>query len=306
MPTMVSAQITTALALVMGPTWRQTRVDDVTVIGPAGGASLERIASDLAIFRSALLTHNPHIRVTGSVPTFVVVLEDFDAYKRYQPKDSLGRRMDSVAGYINVTAEANFLVVPYVRGEIGRSLVYHEYMHYLIRQNATTFVPFWLEEGLAEFYSTFRPDTNVLGGPAPARVSMLRQQPHVPLRELLNPRRLEQMWQSPLLEMFYAEAWALVHHISLGRRNPVAAPFTVYLTTLDRTGSQDAAFKAAFGADVAAMDRELRDYVKHYSYRTIEIPVTVAVETEAARPVPEADARRFEGSLEELNAPSAF
>ena len=45
---------------------------------------------------------------------------------------------------------------------------------------------------------------------------------------------MENMWRSGPIDMFYAEAWALVHYITLGRTNPVAEPITwLYLTTLE-------------------------------------------------------------------------
>ena len=35
-------------------------------------------------------------------------------------------------------------------------VVFHEYAHYLIHRNLDAAPPMWLDEGLAEFFSTFR------------------------------------------------------------------------------------------------------------------------------------------------------
>ena len=280
--------------------WRQVRMDGFTVIGTTGAAELQQVARGIAAFRSALTTHLPNVRVNAPLPTYVVVLKDFEAYKRFQPRDSRGRRVDSVAGYLNTAADANFLVFPYVRGEVGRSLIYHEYTHYVIRQNARTEVPLWLEEGLAEFYATFRPDFgdgHLLGAAPAERVRTLKQEPYVSLRNLLSTRKIGQLLRSARSSVFYAEAWALVHYVTMERRNPVRAPLTVYLTTLAATDSQDEAFKQAFGVDVDGMNRELQTYVRYFSFRTIVVPRAVTPRVEQVEPIPQAEATQLEDAL---------
>jgi hypothetical protein len=180
----------------------------------------------------------------------------------------------------------------------------------VIRQNAQTDGPLWLEEGLAEFYATFRPDFrngSLLGAAPPERIRTLRQQPYAPLRDLVSPSNVGQIVRSTRSSLFYAEAWALVHYITMERKNPVQAPLDVYLTTLAATGSQDEAFKAAFGVDVDGMDRELQQYVRHYSFQTIFIPMTATAPVEEAAPVPEVDARELEAELlDGRDAPEEF
>jgi len=296
----IDAQAYEAALPAATPLWQQIRMDTLTVIGTARAAVLRQVATGIAAFQSALMTYIPDARVSGPDPTFVVVLEDFAAYKRYQPRDGRGRRIDSIAGYLNVAADGNFLVFPYVRGEVGSSLIFHEYTHYVLRQNTELFVPLWLEEGLAEFYSTFQPnvkDGSVLGTAPPDRLRTLRQEPYVSLRALVSPSHIGQIVRSARSGVFYAEAWALVHYISLERKNPVPNPFKVYLTTLAETDSQDEAFKAAFGVDVDGMDRELQEYVRFYSYRTLFVPRAEPLRVEDVEVVPEEDVRQLESAL---------
>jgi hypothetical protein len=280
--------------------WRQVRMDGLTVIGTARAPELQQVANGISTFRSALTSLIPNLRLSGPLPTFVVVLKDFEQFKRYQPRDSRGRRFETVASYLNIAADANYLVFPYVRGEVGSSLIYHEYTHYLIRQNAPAPVPLWLEEGLAEFNSTFRPefgDGSLLGAAPPDHVRVLKQEPYVHLRHVVSLRSAGQIVQSGRPGVFYAEAWALVHYITMGRKNPVPEPLSVYLTTLAATGSQDNAFKTAFGVDIDGMDRELQSYVRHFSFRTVTVPRTASPRSERVEPIPEADARELEESL---------
>ena len=280
--------------------WQQIRMDGLTVIGTASAAELRKIANGIAAFRSALSTLLPNVRVSGSVPTFVTVLKDFEAYKRYQPRDSRGRRAQTVAAYLNIGATANFLVFPYVPDDVGRALIYHEYTHYVLRQNADTEIPLWLEEGLAEYYSTFRPDFKdgtLIGAASPERLRTLRQGPYISIRNLVSLRNSGQIVRSTRAALFYAESWALVHYITMERRNLVQAPLEIYLRTLAATASQDDAFKAAFGVTVEGMDRELSMYVRRYSFRTMVIPRAETQRIDQVEPTSRADAQALEAAL---------
>jgi hypothetical protein len=161
-------------------------------------------------------------------------------------------------------------------------------------------VPLWLEEGLAEFYATFRPDFgdgSLLGAAPPERIRTLKQEPYVPLRNLVSTRKIGQILRSARSSVFYAEAWALVHYITMERENPVRAPLTVYLTTLAATDSQDEAFKAAFGIDVDGMDRELRTYARYFSFRTKVVPKPATPRIDQVEPIPQAEATQVEDAL---------
>ena len=121
----------------------------------------------------------------------------------------------------------------------------------------------------------------------------------VPLRDILSPRDLESIWRWPTqIGMFYAESWALVHYVTVARKNPSTNPLGTYLTSLARTGNHDNAFQEAFGTDVDGMDRELRQYVRRVSVPAITYDVLAEKETPSdARPMLEADVNALEGRL---------
>ena len=291
---------TVAPAPAMSSSWRQIRTPDLTVIGTARQGELKDVVFALEAFRAALARLFPNARLTGPVPTSVVVLEDFDAFRRYQPRDSRGRRMGNVGGYFDSGPDVNFMVFPYLRSN-SYELIFHEYTHYFVRQNVRVFVPLWLNEGLAEFYSTFQPDydgRSLIGAPPSHRVQTLRERTYLPVRDLVSPKDMEKMWRSGPIDMFYAEAWALVHYITVGRKNPVASPIDVYLATLAATDSQDQAFRAAFGVDLAGMDRELREYMRRFSFEALVVPKAARRDDELnAERVPEVEARHVQAAV---------
>jgi Flp pilus assembly protein TadD len=70
--------------------------------------------------------------------------------------------------------------------------------------------------------------------------------------------------------VLYAQSWALVHYLTLG--NEARAPqFLKYLTAMQSGTPDGEAFSAAFGADMATLDRELFDYVRQFTFPILRI-----------------------------------
>lgn len=282
--------------------WRQITAPGLIVSGNAPSADLKRTLQELARFRAAFAQLIPSATLGSPVPTQVVVLRDQQAFERFQPRDASGNRRSNVGGYFTRRPDSNFIVFGTSNEAVARLTIFHEYTHYITSRNVRTAVPMWLNEGLAEFYSTFRGDyrgQTLIGAPPGHRVRLLRESTYVPLREIVSPRDIAETWRWPTrISMFYAESWALVHYIVVERKNPVAKPLGTYITSLARTGDHDAAFKEAFGTDVEGMDRELRDYVRRVSFKALTFDVQAdAHETGTELAMLESDVDALEGRL---------
>jgi tetratricopeptide (TPR) repeat protein len=285
----------------LSSSWRQIVTPDLVVAGNAPTGELKRMLSELTRFRGALARIFPDSAVDSPVPTSVILLRDAQAFQRFQPRDSRGKRVVT-GGYFSREADANFIVMPVSRDDYALQTIFHEYTHYFVSRNVRTPVPTWLNEGLADFYSTFRGDyrgKTLIGGIPPSRARTLRGSTFVPLRNIVAPRDLESMWRwDKQIGMFYAESWALVHYITVERKNPTANPVDVYLKTFTRTGNHDSAFMAAFGTDVDGMDKELREYVRRVSLSAMVFDVEVEKQrADDAEPMLEADANALEARL---------
>jgi tetratricopeptide (TPR) repeat protein len=282
--------------------WREIATPDFIVTGNAPAGELRRTLVELTRFRDALTRLFPSAVVTSPVPTYVVVLRDFDAFQRFQPRDMRGRPMQNVGGYFSRGADANVIVLPMSRGDTSLQTIFHEYTHYFISRNVRTAVPTWLNEGLAEFYGTFRGDyrgQTLIGTVPPSRAGTLRSNTFVPLRDIVSPRDLQAMWRwERQIGMFYAESWALVHYIMVERKHPTPNPLAVYLTSFASSGSQDTAFRQAFGTDVDGMDKEVRQYVRRVSLQAILFDIRAeALTADEARAVSDVDADALQGRL---------
>ena len=93
-------------------------------------------------------------------------------------------------------------------------IVFHEYAH-LITSNIAGSIPVWLNEGLAEFYSTFETVGDreaLIGRPVPGHLDRLNETPAAPLEELLNVKHDSALYnEGDRRSVFYAQSWALTH-----------------------------------------------------------------------------------------------
>jgi tetratricopeptide (TPR) repeat protein len=282
--------------------WREIRTPDLTVVGNAQDGELKRALRELTGFRAALNKLLPGWNQTSPVPTFVVVLKDQDAFGRFQPRDSSGKRMGNVGGYFTRQPDANFIVFGSGGDENNYQTIFHEYTHYIVERNSTTSVPMWVNEGLADFFSTFRREFrghSLVGALPNDRVRLLKSRTFVPLRDVVAPTNLEKTWRWPgQIGMLYAESWALVHYITVGRPSSVRAPLSTYVNVLAKTGSHDTAFKEAFGTDIEGMDKELREYVRRVTLSALLMDIdATADERVDSQPMRESDARTLQARL---------
>lgn len=298
-------------ALVPSPrnsSWHEIVTPDFIVTGNAPTGALRSTLVELTRFRDSLAKLFPQAVLTSPVPSYVVVLSDRNAFQKFAPRDSRGKTQENVGGYFTRSADANLIVLPASRGSDSLETIFHEYTHYFVARNVHTAVPMWLNEGLADFYSTFRGDYcgKTLVGSIPAeRWGALKSSTFLPLRDIVSPKDLESTWRwDRQIELFYAESWALVHYLIIGRQPSTPSPLNTYLTSLARTGDQDRAFREAFGTDVAGMEREVRAYVRVLNLNAMAFDFRA--DTKAAseiRSLSEADVNALEGRvLLEVNA----
>ena len=138
--------------------WKRIATTDVTVVGNASEGEMRTALKQIEDFRAGLLALFPSMKLTSRLATTMVVLKDFDTFRNFQPRDERGRRRENVGGYFARTPQANYMVLgAYGDREATLQTVFHEYTHYVMQQNFGT-LPTWLNEGVVDFYSTFRSD----------------------------------------------------------------------------------------------------------------------------------------------------
>lgn len=191
--------------------WVRLRSDNFVLVGNADRKQLREIAGRLEQFRTSITQLLPSLKYTREVPTTILVFSSMRGYGPFRPSNS--------AGHFVPGPDANFIVLT---TELGRtqdaySVIFHEYTHLLLNHSNWHDIPTWLNEGLAEYYSTFAvqgADRVLVGAAVPAHLYHLRSEALLPPETLFavdnkSPYYNEESKQS----IFYAQAWLLVHYL---------------------------------------------------------------------------------------------
>ena len=281
--------------------WSRVQSENFLLVGDADDRDMLRVATRLEQFREAFLELLPVSHFDASVALTVVVFRDNASYDRFEPM--LRGRAAGVSGFFQSGADLDYIALSLDRRRARAvdELAFHEYVHLLVR-NGFGVVPLWFNEGLAEYYSTF--DINdggrrvTLGRPVRFRVRTLKERELMPLKTLLEVGDDSPFYKEPEKRaLFYSQSWALVHYLLSGPRR---AQLTAFLQLQARGAELADAFRQAFQTDFAALENELREYVRQGTYRPQEITLARRVEPGLranAGPLTEAEGEFYLGDL---------
>jgi hypothetical protein len=275
--------------------WRRIDSPNFVVVGDVGARTLRDVAVKFEGFRETLSRLLTERATATPVPTVVIVFPSNRAFTPFKPLYK-GKPIADVAGLFVGRQDANYIAVVAEGGGEGLRIVFHEYAH-LVVANVNRNVPAWLNEGLAEYYSTFEVGDGgreaVLGRPIVDHLQRLNETSLLKLDDLLKVDR-----QSPLYNerdrrsMFYAQSWALTHRILMGQPKRTSE-LLAYLHRAAEGVPSRQAWQQAFGA--ANMERELQEYVRRQSFQATRYTFTdkLAKFDAPVTPVPPADAEAF-------------
>jgi Protein of unknown function (DUF1570) len=272
--------------------WRRLDSPNFVVIGDVSEGSLRDIAVKFEAFREFLGRVLGERAISTPVPTVVLVFPHERAFTPFKPV-YLGKPKN-VAGLFLSRRDINYIAIVNDERADRFGVVFHEFAH-LVISNLGTRVPLWLNEGLAEYYSTFEIYKGgreaILGSPLRHHLARLNETPLLPLDQLLGVDD-----ESPLYNednrrsLFYAQSWALTHMILHGDRTSEQG---AYLDQLSKGVPTEQAWIEAFGTQNIA--RELEIYVRRQSFRHYQFKFSDKLATfeAAATMLPPADAEAF-------------
>ena len=277
--------------------WKRLVVGDLEAVGNAPERELRRALTELQRFRGTLAALLPGLDVRPTERSVLVVVRP-DTFQRFTPRDGRGRKQENVGGYFLQTPDANLMVLPLMsERELTYVTAFHEYTHYLIYRNMRN-VPRWLNEGIAELYSTFSVERDgrvVIGKAPPGRLSILYSRSLLPVERFLDPETSSRLFESPSdTALFYTQAWALVHFMTFGDDGNRRGQISKYLQALQSSAPADAA-RAAFG-DLSELDAQLRRYTKQF-----QLPALILNVRPAGPPVPERLGALTEADVHQLH-----
>jgi len=253
-----------------GPAWLELRSPHFRLITDAGERAGRELLLALEQIRSAFRSlAGP--RHDSPIPVRVYLFASGELYRRYQPSAA-------VKGFYQGGADANHIVL-LAAGAETRRIAFHEYAH-LVLNHSSARLPLWLEEGIAEFYSTleFRSGKLIVGRPVASHVAALRALPWLDAAALSAVRRgSAALDEATWAGIFYAQSWALVHMLNFSERYQTGLARLAALLADGEPAGQ--AFQKAFGASLEDVLDDLRTYVQLDRWPTAEFPFDA---TEAA------------------------
>src|SRR5882724_2926601 len=279
-------------------TWTSIRSKNFSLIGNVREKDLRQVGARLEQFREVFSRLFTKTNFSSPVPTTVIVFKSDSSYRPFKPNEN-------TAGYFQPGPDVNYITLTTeVRGEQSPfTVIFHEYTHLLVDNNVRN-APTWFNEGLAEYYSTFSitDDQKVeLGRPIASHVFRLRENKMLPLRTLFqvdqkSPYYNERDKQS----IFYAESWALMHYLILGKDGQRVKQMGKFVELLSADVAMEQAFQQAFAMSFESMEKELHAYIQRDRYPIITGSFTSKVGYDAAMQsalLTEAEAQAYLGDL---------
>ncbi len=263
-------------------TWRKLSTPEFTLLTSLAEKDATRWTKEFAQFVAAL---RDHFHYKGALPplTMVVFAKTAD-FERFRPLRADGKPEEvdgffyrhgswSVAGLSGTTLS-----------DEAKRIILHEGVHWFLSQIDPP-NPVWLEEGMAEVFSTFttRKDKAEWGQPIGDHVALLNLSKPLPLERLLFTGHSDLFGDDSLhTSMVYAESWAFVHFMIFGQKNIPTTAMADYFDARRKGQHPDEAFHVAFGKTYAEMDKLLARYLSDGKYYMHSQPLAALPEIAVA------------------------
>lgn len=181
----------------------------------------------------------------------------FSSDKEYKPY----RLNEGAFAYYTQSRQRDYIVMQDIEAEHSQAAL-HEYTHLVVRHLKLE-LPVWLNEGLADFYSSLEPegDRAVVGRPLPGRVVTLFSQHWIDWPVLLNVDQNSPYYnENAKMSIFYAQSWALTHMLVTG--DGYRLLFPRFLAAVAGGESSEKAFQTVYGKSLKDIDADLHAYVR--------------------------------------------
>ena len=264
--------------------WTAVRSESMTVIGDQSASTLRDVAQQLEQFRTVLGLLSSGGQPAPTAPTMVYVFGSRKAFEPFIPLRN-GKPI-SVGGYFQRSVDVNTIAFSTEGFAEDAPVIFHEYSHLLVG-TAVRSIPIWLNEGLAEYFSTFRLSAGGKGaniGLAVARHVALLRERFIPLAQLLAVDQTSELYnEGERRSIFYAESWALTHYLMTELPSGQTL-INQYAGAIAGGAKPEQAFDATFGMTPAVFEPRLREYVRHMSFKAWIYTFNERLQAEASLP----------------------
>ncbi len=260
--------------------WRTARTQHFEVFSSASEKKTREVVVLLEQFRASFVA--TFALQPAHEPRVTVMLFDSDrAFTPYKPLYQ-GKPKDVGGYFVGGKDEVVIaLTLSSADGEWDDPLetVLHEYVHLLLHTRGLQ-LPTWLNEGLAEVFSTFRVNGGTVeyGRPKDLYVTLLNRSALMPMSRLLAVDESSPDYnEETRAGMFYAQSWAMVHYLLCGEDRTNAQRLGRYLQEMAlEPGASDRKFREIFAEDFNRLESKLRGYLQGGRYYQRSGPLPLA------------------------------
>ena len=203
-----------------------------------------------------------HANWDQAVPVRIVAFKSEKQFRPYAPNGA-------AVAYYAATQSRDYIVMEDIDSE-HFPIAIHEYMHLVIR-HAGVKLPTWLNEGLADVFSTLRPAGKdaVIGEVLKGHVRTLAIEKWLDFETLTSVNESSRNYsEKSRAGVFYAESWALAHMMYLSR--DYHDGFARFLATLNEGKSTAEALRIVYNSTPVKVFDDLHGYMRQ---NTINIGV---------------------------------
>jgi len=216
-----------------------------------------------------------------SISTTPVRIVAFQSDKEFKPY----RINEFATAYYLGSRDRDYIVMKSIASEHYPTAI-HEYTHLIMKHSGLP-VPVWLNEGLAEVFSTLRPAGKqvLIGNLIPGRVQELQTGKWLPLETLIAVDHRSPLYnEKARAGMFYAESWALTYMLYLS--NEYLPKFGELLRLLKADDSQAAVFQQVYGKSLPQIKSELEGFMRgsRFNAAVVDVKLEKSAESPDVRP----------------------
>jgi Flp pilus assembly protein TadD len=209
------------------------------------------------------------------LPAYPVRIVAFRSEKEYRPY----RPGENASAYYRGGVHHDTIVMQAL-GNSSYEVATHEYVHLLLR-DASDKLPMWLQEGLAEYYSTLRQtgkNSVRVGGFPEGRIATLQAYVWMDTETLI---RADHAWLARASQeqagVFYAQSWAMVHLLALS--DEYRPKYQQFLAEVFSGAATIDALRKVYGKSVGEIRAELRNYFSASLFKAYFFPFGLEAET---------------------------
>jgi tetratricopeptide (TPR) repeat protein len=251
--------------------WIEISSPHFEILSTMSAAGTRELALELERFHALIYLITSAERVDSPIPTKIFAFERPSELRQFTGRND-------VAGMFKPGLRQNQILLTKYGRRLGASeVILHEYVHFVVRNGTSRVYPIWYDEGFAEFLSSARviKDTMAIGAIPEVRASSFDYGKWIPLHRIISSTGYSD-FSNKSLPMFYAESWALVHYLTLGRsgEHDWTRELNGYLLRVENGVEPAVAFEKAFGDSIQAVDAKIRNWLRQRKSSRVGLPLT--------------------------------